>query len=254
MTAGYLDEAVAWRDWVLRAVAGDPEDLQIMYGLGGERRLEEFELDWLPGYEGSTPVRVGNAASGQLQLDVYGELTSAIFDARQLGMHGAEDAAEIAMQLALWLRDNWRQPDDGIWEIRGPRQQFVHSKVMAWVAVDRMVAMAESEGMAVPGLEKLRDEIHDDVCTKGFDAEPQHVHAVLRLAAARCRTAADPAGRVSARGRPARGRHDRGGAVVSWCVMASSCATSLTTTQQTGCLRVRVRSLRAASGWSSRWP
>ncbi|MGB2838815.1 MAG: glycoside hydrolase family 15 protein, partial [Actinomycetes bacterium] len=169
MGAGYLDEAVAWRDWVMRAVAGDPEDLQIMYGLGGERRLEEYELDWLPGYENSAPVRVGNAASGQLQLDVYGELVSAIFHARQLGMHGAQEATEIALKVAAWLRDNWRQPDDGIWEIRGPRQQFVHSKVMVWVAVDRLVTMAESVGMDVPGLKILRDEIHDEVCTKGYD-------------------------------------------------------------------------------------
>ena len=169
MGAGYLDEAVAWRDWVMRAVAGDPEDLQIMYGLGGERRLEEYELDWLPGYENSAPVRVGNAASGQLQLDVYGELVSAIFHARQLGMHGAQEATEIALKVAAWLRDNWRQPDDGIWEIRGPRQQFVHSKVMVWVAVDRLVTMAESIGMDVPGLKILRDEIHDEVCTKGYD-------------------------------------------------------------------------------------
>jgi GH15 family glucan-1,4-alpha-glucosidase len=169
MGAGYLDEAVAWRDWVLRAVAGDPEDLQIMYGLGGERRLEEYELDWLPGYENSAPVRVGNAASGQLQLDVYGELVSAIFHARQLGMPGTQEATEIAVKVASWLQDNWRQPDDGIWEIRGPRQQFVHSKVMVWVAVDRMVTMAGSVGMDVPGLKTLRDEIHDEVCAKGYD-------------------------------------------------------------------------------------
>jgi GH15 family glucan-1,4-alpha-glucosidase len=169
MGAGYLDEAVAWRDWVLRAVAGDPEDLQIMYGLGGERRLEEYELDWLPGYENSAPVRVGNAASGQLQLDVYGELVSAIFHARQLGMPATQEATEIAVKVADWLRDNWRQPDDGIWEIRGPRQQFVHSKVMVWVAVDRMVTMAGSVGMDVPGLKTLRDEIHDEVCAKGYD-------------------------------------------------------------------------------------
>jgi len=169
MGAGYLDEAVAWRDWVMRAVAGDPEDLQIMYGLGGERRLEEYELNWLPGYENSAPVRVGNAASGQLQLDVYGELVSAIFHARQLGMPGAHESTEIAVKVADWLRDNWRQPDDGIWEIRGPRQQFVHSKVMVWVAVNRMVTMAESVGMDVPGLKVLRGEIHDEVCTKGYD-------------------------------------------------------------------------------------
>ncbi|MFL6179107.1 MAG: glycoside hydrolase family 15 protein [Actinomycetes bacterium] len=171
MAAGYVDEATSWRNWVLRAVAGDPEDLQIMYGIAGERRLEEFELPWLPGYEGSAPVRVGNAASGQLQLDVYGELVDAIYRARQLGMPTAPQATDIALDMAAWLEDNWQQPDDGIWEIRGPRQQFVHSKVMAWVAIDRMVTMAQDSGMEAPGLSKLRDEIHDEICDKGFDAE-----------------------------------------------------------------------------------
>jgi GH15 family glucan-1,4-alpha-glucosidase len=171
MSAGYIEEATSWRNWVLRAVAGDPEDLQIMYGLAGERRLEEFELGWLPGYEGSAPVRVGNAASGQLQLDVYGELVDAIFRARQLGMPSAPQAIDIALEMAAWLETNWEQPDDGIWEIRGPRQQFVHSKVMAWVAIDRMVQIAESTGMDTPGLAKLRDEIHADICEKGYDPE-----------------------------------------------------------------------------------
>jgi GH15 family glucan-1,4-alpha-glucosidase len=169
MAAGYVDEATSWRDWVLRAVAGDPEDLQIMYGLAGERRLDEYELPWLPGYEGSAPVRVGNAASGQLQLDVYGELIDAIYRARQLGMPTAPQAVEMALEMAAWLEVNWRQPDDGIWEIRGPRQQFVHSKVMTWVAVDRMVAMATSVGYDVPKLADLANEIHAEICERGFD-------------------------------------------------------------------------------------
>jgi GH15 family glucan-1,4-alpha-glucosidase len=171
MAAGYVEEATSWRDWVLRAVAGDPEDLQIMYGLAGERRLDEYELPWLPGYEGSQPVRVGNAASGQLQLDVYGELVDAIYRARQLGMPTQAQALDIALDMAVWLEQNWREPDDGIWEIRGPRQQFVHSKVMAWVAVDRMVKMADSAGFDVPGLAALADEIHAEVCDKGYDSE-----------------------------------------------------------------------------------
>jgi GH15 family glucan-1,4-alpha-glucosidase len=171
MAAGYVDEATSWRDWVLRAVAGDPEDLQIMYGIGGERRLDEYELDWLPGYEGSAPVRIGNAASGQLQLDVYGEAVDAIVRARQLGMAGAPHAVDIGLQLAAWLETNWQQPDDGIWEIRGPRQQFVHSKVMAWVAVDRMAKVAKTMSLDVPGIEKMRDAIHDEVCREGFDKE-----------------------------------------------------------------------------------
>lgn len=171
MAAGYVDEAVSWRDWVLRAVAGDPEDLQIMYGIGGERRLDEYELDWLPGYEGSAPVRIGNAASGQLQLDVYGELVDAVFRARQLGVPAAPHAEQVALDMAAWLEDNWRQPDDGIWEIRGPRQQFVHSKVMAWVAIDRMAKIAAELIGSTPRLDELRDAIHDEVCREGFDAE-----------------------------------------------------------------------------------
>jgi len=172
MAAGYVEEATQWRDWVMRAVAGDPEDLQIMYGLGGERRLDEYELPWLAGYEGSRPVRVGNAASGQLQLDVYGELMDAIHRARELGMAPAPGAQNLARGLIEWLEAHWREPDDGIWEIRGPRRQFVHSKVLAWVAMDRILKMAEASGYgAVLGrLRRMRDEIHSEVCVKGYDA------------------------------------------------------------------------------------
>lgn len=172
MAAGYVEEATQWRDWVIRAVAGDPEDLQIMYGLGGERRLDEYELPWLPGYEGSKPVRVGNAASGQLQLDVYGELIDAIHCARQLGMAPVAGYLEAARGLVRWLEANWRNPDDGIWEIRGPRRQFVHSKVLAWVAFDRIAKMAEALGnrSMLEALRKMRDEIHNEICEKGYDA------------------------------------------------------------------------------------
>jgi GH15 family glucan-1,4-alpha-glucosidase len=164
-----VEEATKWRDWVIRAVAGDPEDLQIMYGIGGERRLDEYELGWLAGYEGSAPVRVGNAASDQLQLDVYGEFADAIYRARRLGM--APVAA--ALFFVQWLESHWREPDDGIWEVRGPRRQFVHSKVMAWVAADRCVKMLEELGQedAVEGLRRMRDDIHEEVCRKGYDAE-----------------------------------------------------------------------------------
>ena len=173
MAAGYVEEATGWRDWVLRAVAGDPEDLQIMYGVAGERRLDEYELDWLPGYEGSAPVRVGNAASGQLQLDVYGELADAIYRARQLGMAPVPEALDPAQGLVRWLEEHWRDPDDGIWEVRGPRRQFVHSKVMAWVAADRLVKLAVEQGIEEPveGLRRMRDEIHEEVCREGYDAE-----------------------------------------------------------------------------------
>jgi GH15 family glucan-1,4-alpha-glucosidase len=168
-----VEEATKWRDWVIRAVAGDPEALQIMYGVAGERRLDEYELDWLPGYEGSAPVRVGNAASGQRQLDVYGELIDAIYRARQLGMATAPDALDPARGVLEWLEEHWSEPDDGVWEVRGPRRQFVHSKVMAWVAADRGVKIAEEAGLtnAIERLGALRDAIHDEVCKKGFDAD-----------------------------------------------------------------------------------
>ena len=173
MAAGYVEEATKWRDWVIRAVAGDPEDLQIMYGIGGERRLDEYELSWLPGYEGAAPVRVGNAASGQRQLDVYGEVADTIYRARRLGMAPAPEGVDPARGVVRWLKDHWREPDDGIWEVRGPRRQFVHSKVMAWVAADRVVKMSEESGQegAVEGLRQMRDDIHEEVCRKGYDAE-----------------------------------------------------------------------------------
>jgi GH15 family glucan-1,4-alpha-glucosidase len=173
MDAGYVSEAESWRDWIIRAVAGDPEDLQIMYGLSGERRLDEYELDWLPGYEGSAPVRVGNAASGQLQLDVYGELSDALYRARELGMPPAGHVWSVQEKIIDWLEEHWRDPDDGLWEVRGPRRHFVHSKVMAWVAVDRMVRSIEEHQLKGPleRLRKIRDEIHEEVLEKGYDAE-----------------------------------------------------------------------------------
>ena len=173
MSAGYVEEATKWRDWVIRAVAGDPEDLQIMYGIGGERRLDEYELGWLPGYEASAPVRVGNAASGQRQLDVYGELADAIYQARQLGMAPVAEGLDPGQGVVRWLEEHWREPDDGIWEVRGPRRQFVHSKVMAWVAADRLLKMAEESGYEaeLKGLRRMRDDIHEEVCQKGYDAK-----------------------------------------------------------------------------------
>jgi GH15 family glucan-1,4-alpha-glucosidase len=173
MAGGYVEEATAWRDWVLRAVAGDPADIQIMYGLGGERRLDEYELPHLTGYEGSRPVRIGNAASGQRQLDVYGEVLDAGYRARQHGMAPARSSA-LRETIEL-LEERWREPDDGIWEVRGGRKHFVHSKVMAWVAVDRFVRMAEEDGDAGPDelkrLTRLRDTMHEEICREGFDAE-----------------------------------------------------------------------------------
>src|SRR5881397_1821426 len=139
MAAGYVDEARAFRDWVMRTVAGDPADLQIMYNIFGARRLTEFELDRLPGYEGSKPVRVGNAASGQFQLDVYGEYISCWYLARKMGLHKSDGAWKVMKELLTFMEDAWQRPDDGIWEVRGGRRHFTHSKVMAWVFFDRAV-------------------------------------------------------------------------------------------------------------------
>ncbi|AJE86477.1 glycosyl hydrolase [Streptomyces albus] len=173
LRTGYRDEARAWREWLLRAVAGDPESLQIMYGIAGERELGEAELDWLPGYEGSAPVRVGNGAAHQLQLDVYGEVTEALHLAHMTGLARNDHASLLQLKLIRHLEDHWYEPDEGIWEVRGPRRHFVHSKVMAWVAVDRTIKLIES-GDADGPLEKwreLRDDIHRDVCEKGYDQE-----------------------------------------------------------------------------------
>ncbi|MFF3613872.1 glycoside hydrolase family 15 protein [Streptomyces sp. NPDC002580] len=173
LRTGYREEARAWREWLLRAVAGDPENLQIMYGIAGERELGEAELDWLPGYEGSAPVRVGNGAAHQLQLDVYGEVTEALHLAHMTGLSRNDYASLLQLKLIRYLETHWDQPDEGIWEVRGPRRHFVHSKVMAWVAVDRTIKLIES-GDADGPLEKwreLRDDIHRDVCEKGYDKE-----------------------------------------------------------------------------------
>ncbi len=170
---GYTDEAWAWREWLLRAVAGDPAVVQIMYGLAGERRLSEFELDWLPGYENSKPVRVGNAASRQFQLDVYGEVVNAMYQARLAGVAPSDDGNgwNVGKVLLKSVEDLWVEPDEGIWEVRGPKQHFVHSKVMAWVAIDRGIKAAEKFGLDAP-LDRwrtLRDTIHARVCEQGFD-------------------------------------------------------------------------------------
>ncbi|MEW2497473.1 glycoside hydrolase family 15 protein [Streptomyces nodosus] len=173
LRTGYRDEARAWREWLLRAVAGDPENLQIMYGIAGERELGEMELDWLPGYEESAPVRIGNSAAHQLQLDVYGEVTEALHLGHMTGIARNDYASALQVKLIRYLEDHWNEPDEGIWEVRGPRRHFVHSKVMAWVAVDRTIKLIES-GDADGPLErwkKLREEIHRDVCEKGYDKE-----------------------------------------------------------------------------------
>jgi GH15 family glucan-1,4-alpha-glucosidase len=171
MDAGYYDEAKDWRDWLLRAVAGRPDQIQIMYGLAGERRLDEWVVPWLRGHCGSTPVRIGNAAHRQLQLDVFGELMDALHQARAGGL--PENAPAWALERALidHVERIWREPDEGIWEVRAKGRHFTHSKVMAWVAVDRCVRSVEDFGLTGPveRWRRLRDAIHADVCANGYD-------------------------------------------------------------------------------------
>jgi GH15 family glucan-1,4-alpha-glucosidase len=167
---GYLEEARAWRQWLLRAVAGTPAQLQIMYGIGGERRLTEIELPWLPGYEGSAPVRIGNAAHAQFQLDVWGEMLDAAHAAERAGLERDPEGWRVIQKLMEHLEAVWSEPDEGIWEVRGPRRHFTHSKVMAWVAADRMVKMTEAAGHGSSSRWRaLRTAIHADVCRRGLD-------------------------------------------------------------------------------------
>ena len=170
MNAGYFEEAVAWRDWLVRAIAGSPQQMQIMYGLAGERRIPELELGWLPGYENSSPVRIGNAAATQLQLDVYGEVMDALHQGRKHGMPRHVAAWALQRKLLEHLETCWQEPDEGLWEVRGPRRHFTHSKVMCWVAFDRAIKAVETQGRKGPveRWRKVRDQIHADVCARGF--------------------------------------------------------------------------------------
>jgi GH15 family glucan-1,4-alpha-glucosidase len=171
LQSGYVDEAREWREWLLRAVAGDPAKMQILYGIDGRRRVREEEIPWLPGYEGSRPVRLGNDASKQRQLDVYGEIMDALYQSHALGLARHAAAWDVRKVLLEFLESCWAEPDDGIWEVRGSSRQFTHSKVMAWVAFDRGVRRIEEVGDGGP-LERwraARDRIHDEVCRKGFD-------------------------------------------------------------------------------------
>jgi GH15 family glucan-1,4-alpha-glucosidase len=171
MIGGYLEETRAFRDWLLRAVAGDPADMQIMYSLTVARRLPEFELPWLPGYEASRPVRVGNAASGQFQLDVYGEVLACLYAGRKRGLAAHREGWRTLEEILTFLEGAWQRPDEGIWEVRGGRRHFTHSKVMAWVAIDRAVKAISEFGVSdraramLPQLSALRERIHSEVCT-----------------------------------------------------------------------------------------
>jgi GH15 family glucan-1,4-alpha-glucosidase len=174
--SGYMEEAVAWRDWLLRAIAGDPSQLQLMYGIGGEHRLTELELPWLSGYEGSKPVRIGNAASEQFQLDIFGEVFAVLHGALEAGLPQRDPTRSPGIELsdAIGLVERmWREPDEGIWEIRGQRQHFTYSKVSAWTAIDRAIRISEATGADAP-LDRwraVRDEIYAEVLAKGYDEE-----------------------------------------------------------------------------------
>jgi GH15 family glucan-1,4-alpha-glucosidase len=173
LRAGYLDEARAWREWLLRAVAGSPQQMQIMYGVRGERRLTELELTWLDGYESSKPVRIGNAASDQRQLDVYGELIASMYQAHIAGLETSVTEWRLQVALLQFLESNWEEPDEGIWEVRGGRKNFTHSKMMAWLAFDRAVRLSANcnceAGEHVARWSAIRDQIHNEVCTRGYN-------------------------------------------------------------------------------------
>jgi GH15 family glucan-1,4-alpha-glucosidase len=173
LIAGYQEEARAWREWLLRAVAGQASKMQVMYGAAGERWINEIELDWLPGYEASTPVRVGNAAVNQLQLDVYGEVMDSLHEARRQGIDEERSDWQLQSQIMEFLESKWEEPDEGLWEIRRDRRHFTHSKIMAWVAFDRAVKAVEEFHLDGPvdHWKSLRDEIHRQVCREGFDAD-----------------------------------------------------------------------------------
>ncbi|MBM4441501.1 MAG: glycoside hydrolase family 15 protein [Candidatus Rokubacteria bacterium] len=173
MLGGYTEEAAEWREWLLRAVAGEPAQAQILYGVAGERLLPEWELPWLPGYADSAPVRIGNAAAAQFQLDIYGEVMDALHIARRLGLPSDENAWHVQRHMVEYVERVWSEPDDGIWEVRGQRRHFTHSKVMAWVALDRAVKAVERFGLDGPEerWRAVRDRIHADVCANGYDPE-----------------------------------------------------------------------------------
>jgi GH15 family glucan-1,4-alpha-glucosidase len=174
LSTGYRDEAAAWRQWLLRALGGDPQNMQIMYGIRGERDLPERELAWLPGYAASRPVRVGNAAADQFQLDVPGEVIETLYLAHENGVARCDSTAALHLRVVDYVAAHWREPDDGIWEVRGGRRHFVHSKIMAWAAVDRTVRLAQAGALAMDpadldALSQLRADIHAEVCDKGYD-------------------------------------------------------------------------------------
>ena len=209
--AGFGEEAAAWRDWLLRAVAGDPGEMQIMYGLAGERRLDERELPGLPGYEGSRPVRVGNAAHLQLQLDVYGEVMDCLFQAEEAGLSPVPEGWRLQRAMLEFLEGAWDRPDEGIWEIRAERQQFTHSKVMAWVAFDRAIRAVHRFGLEGPveRWRKLREDDPRGRMPPRLRSRARRVRPAIRREGSRREPAHDPGGGVPPAARSARARHDR---------------------------------------------
>ncbi len=212
MRGGYYEEAMEWRNWLLRASAGDPSQIQIMYGAGGERRLDEWEVDWLPGYERSAPVRIGNAAAGQFQLDVYGEVMSALYESCHPANTADESAWSFQTSLMEFLETGWREPDDGIWEVRGPRRHFTHSKVMAWVAMDRAIRSIEEYHLEGPldRWRQIRERDPRPGLRRGVQRQQGLVHPVLRLRQPRRQPAHDPAHGLPAGPRPTGPWHHRG--------------------------------------------
>ena len=255
LRTGYTQEALAWRAWLGRAVAGDPSDVQIMYGVAGERRLAEWEAEWLPGYEGSAPVRIGNAAVNQRQIDVYGEVIDALTLGGRSGVKGDRHSWSLQRALLKFLETHWDEPDEGIWEVRGPRRHFVHSKVMAWVAFDRAVQATEA-GLAGPAAQwrDLRDQIHEEVCEKGFNPQrgaftqyygsTELDAAVLLIPEVGFLPPTDP--RVISTVRAIQRELVTDGLVRRYQLPEQAPAPAR---PSTGCPAARARSLRAASGW-----
>ena len=213
VSAGYHDEAKSWREWLLRAIAGSADQMQIMYGVRGERRLEEFEVPWLSGYENSKPVRIGNAASNQFQLDVYGEVLGTMYRAHQAGIENRETDWRLQVALINFLESNWNKPDEGIWEVRGGRKHFTHSKMMAWVAFDRAVKLVEECGCTGDGkCRSVAENSRSNPCGSlraRIQCEEESFYAVLRIGCSRRELAHDAARGVPAIYRQASARDDR---------------------------------------------
>jgi len=263
LLAGCEAEAVAWRAWLLRGLAGSAEDLQILYSVTGERHLPECELPWLAGYEGAWPVRVGNAACDQFKLPVYGEVMGMLHQARAAGLEPESHVWQIQRALLPLIAGCWNRPDEGLWEIRGPRRHFSHSKVMAWVAFDRAVKHAESFGLegSVPSWREVRDAIHAQVCERGADASLLLIPAVGFLPPEDRRVRATVGALAvvgtllpSRRGSVARRRPS--GALRDCCCRTragASCSDRSSATSPAGCCAAASRTASPARHWRRSW-